>query len=417
MSTQTQPVRIFIAYSSKDLAFKEEIRKRLKPLLRAGKVTVWDNYDIEAGMNWDTVIQENLHQADLILLLLSPDALDSDYFYEVEAPIALKRHKEGEAITVGVLLRPCALKHTPFEFEQYELLPKKGYPITDRHWADADAAYLTVFEEIDVLVERLNEKRNAPFLVTQKKTEDEGKRKTDPFHDLMLSIKGGSFDMGDTFGEGFGEEKPVHRVTVREFLLCKYPVTQAQWIQIMGDNPSHFKGDDLPVEQVSWDDTQVFLKKLNEQTGKSYRLPTEAEWEYAAREGGKNVRFGNGKDIADPKEMNFKASKDYKQSYSIVGAYQAKTTPVNQFEPNALGLHDMSGNVWEWVEDDWHDDYKNAPTDGSAWIKQGSIRAGDRVDRGGSWLNVPLHCRAAVRAYNTPTYCNYFIGFRLALSF
>ena len=180
MSAQAQPVRIFIAYSTHDLAFKEEIRKRLKPLLRAGKVTLWDNWDIEAGANWDNMIQENLHQADLILLLLSPDALDSDYFYEVEAPIALRRHKAGEAITVGVLLRPCSFKHTPFEFEQYELLPKKGYPITDPRWANADEAYLTVVEEVDALVEKINSKRG------------------DFFCDLMVDIKGREFDMRDT---------------------------------------------------------------------------------------------------------------------------------------------------------------------------------------------------------------------------
>ncbi len=575
MSTDLQPVRIFIAYSHKDLVFKDEIRRRLKPLVRAGKVSIWDNYNIEGGGDWDADIREKLSQADIILLLLSPDALDSDYFYEVEAPIALQRHQTGEAIAVGIKLRPCTLKHTPFEnLERYELLPKKGYPVTDPHWHHVDAAYLTIFEEIDILVEkveglRLAEVRRlqrqqecanliaranimvgdkkwteAIFLLDnaliiwetgfdpareeleklrkkcaielstiteseQKKREEEGNRQrekadhnawknahdaategayqdyiqkyplgihlaealvalhdmeeakkeaerkkqvredteqrtreavaqkqreqaekkkseeeestrlarlireNDPFVDLMIPIKGGSFNMGDTFGDGDSWEKPVHRVTIRDFHLCKYPVTQAQWKAIMGDNPAHFKGDEnLPIEQVSWDDAQNFIKKLNEKTGKKYRLPSEAEWEYAAREGGKKIRFGNGQEKADPKEMNFDGREENKKDYSKVGGYRQKTTVVNAFSANALGLHDMSGNVWEWCQDVWHESYKNALKDGSAWEQGG--HASLRVVRGGSWSLRPNYCRAACRGRFYPVNRYNDFGFRLA---
>ena len=218
--------------------------------------------------------------------------------------------------------------------------------------------------------------------------------------------------MGDTFGDGDASEKPIHKVTVPDFHLCKYPVTQAQWKKIMGDNPAHFKGDDLPVEQVSWDHAQAFLKKLNAKTGQEYRLPSEAEWEYAAREGGKKVRFGNGKDIADPKEMNFDGTKEYKEPYSAIGEYREKTTPVSQFKPNALGLHDMSGNVWEWCQDVWHEDYKGAPNDGTAWEQGGDSTR--RVVRGGSWLNIPLDCRAAFRSRFDTDFRGIVSGFRLA---
>lgn len=169
-------IRIFIAYSSKDLVFKEEIRKRLRPLQRAGKVDIWDNYDIEAGKNWDSEVKEKLANSDLILLLLSPDALDSEYFYEVEAPIALARHQEGDAIAVGVLLRPCSFRHTPFEFGKYELVPKKGYPITDSRWHNADEAYLTIFEAVDLLVEKLESWRNGGNSEVQRLEKEEAEK-------------------------------------------------------------------------------------------------------------------------------------------------------------------------------------------------------------------------------------------------
>lgn len=235
----------------------------------------------------------------------------------------------------------------------------------------------------------------------------------DPFADTMIGIKGGVFDMGDAFGEGFGWEKPVHAVTVQDFLLCKYPVTQEQWELVMGKNPAHFKGGgNLPVEQVSWNDVQEFIKRLNDMTGLRYRLPSEAEWEYAAREGGKKTRFGNGKNIADPNEMNFNCSEDKKQPYSIVGEHRKKTTPVGSFVPNALGLCDMSGNVWELCEDVWHDSYKDAPTDGSAWLADGDPSR--HVGRGGSWNLNSEFCRAAARSRTLAQYSNHFIGFRLA---
>jgi len=259
--------------------------------------------------------------------------------------------------------------------------------------------------------------KNAREGKARKKREEEEEKKretTDPFAQLMIPIRGGTFDMGDTFGDGGASEKPVHKVTVRDFQLCKYPVTQAQWKMIMGDNPSHFKGDDLPVEQVHWYDVQDFIKKLNEKTGKTYRLPTEAEWEYAAREEGRKVRFGNGKDIADPKEMNFKGNNNAKEILSVQGQYRAKTTPVRQFKPNALGLHDMSGNVWEWCQDLWHDTYKNAPDDGSAWEHGVSSWSPlYRVLRGGSWGNDPSDCRAAVRSWRNPDYRLDVAGFRV----
>ncbi len=232
----------------------------------------------------------------------------------------------------------------------------------------------------------------------------------------FVYVPEGCFTLGDTFGEGDGDEKPdKDGVCVKAFYLGKYEVTQGQWQEIMGKNPSEFqKGDDYPVERVSWDDVQEFIGKLNRQSGKQYSLPSEAQWEYAAswRPDGSKARFGNGKDIADPAEINFDGRKDYKESYSKVGVYRRKTVPVDSFSPNALGLYNMSGNVWEWCQDRWHDSYEGGPKDGSAWE---SGRGSVRVIRGGSWYNYPRVVRAAARGRGTPGNTNGDLGFRLVL--
>jgi formylglycine-generating enzyme required for sulfatase activity len=182
----------------------------------------------------------------------------------------------------------------------------------------------------------------------------------------------------------------------------------------MGNNPSYFKNcDDCPVEQVSWDEVQDFLKKLNAQyPGNNYRLPTEAEWEYAARGGGKAVLFGNGKNTADPNEINIDGNISYKKTYSKLGESPSKTVPTGSLHsPNMLGLHDMSGNVYEWCSD-WYasDYYKNSPTTNPTGPSSGS----SRVCRGGSWGNSPQYCRVATRSLSFPYNIDPFIGFRLS---
>ncbi len=159
----------------------------------------------------------------------------------------------------------------------------------------------------------------------------------------MVLITGGIYDMGDIFNEGAEDEKPIHKVEVKSFYLGKYEVTQKEWVAIMGINPSITKNDDFPIEMVSWDEVQLFIKKLNEKTGKKYRLPTEAEWEYAAREGGKKVRYGNGKNIASIEDINFNGGSKKNDELTL--------TKIGSYNPNALGLYDMSGNVWEWCQD------------------------------------------------------------------
>jgi formylglycine-generating enzyme required for sulfatase activity len=234
--------------------------------------------------------------------------------------------------------------------------------------------------------------------------------------DGLVLVPGGTFSMGCTSEQQdcSDDEKPAHQVTLKDFYIGKFEVTQKLWQEIMGSNPSNFKDCvNCPVEQVSWEEVQDFLKKLNAKyPGKNYRLPTEAEWEYAARGGGKAVLFGNGKNIADPQEINFDASEAYKETYSIVGEYRQRTVPVGSLSsPNALGLHDMSGNVWEWCSD-WYasDYYKKSPASNPTGPASGSLR----VLRGGSWYDYPQFCRVAYRNYITPGYRSNVLGFRLA---
>ncbi|MEI6412536.1 MAG: SUMF1/EgtB/PvdO family nonheme iron enzyme, partial [Bacteroidota bacterium] len=228
----------------------------------------------------------------------------------------------------------------------------------------------------------------------------------------MARVPAGDFRMGDLFDEGATYEKPVHQVSLSAFEIGKYEVTQALWFAIMNERPSNHKNcDDCPVEQVSWNDVQDFLKRLNDRfPGKNYRLPTEAEWEYAAREGGKKVRFGNGQDIADPAKINFNGSNSYKQTYSLSGLNRGKTVAVGSLRnPNALGLHDMSGNVREWCND-WYGDYTTENQKNPRGPTSGSYR----VICGGSWYSYPQSCRVAVRYSGTPTDRDDDIGFRLA---
>ena len=222
-----------------------------------------------------------------------------------------------------------------------------------------------------------------------------------------MLIPAGSFTMGSPTGErGRGTDERQHPVTIsKPFYLQITEVTQKQWTQLMGSNPSSFKdgGDDFPVESVSWNKAQEFIKKLNQmESGAKYRLPTEAEWEYACRAGSKG-RFCFGDDEAKLGEYAW---------YS--GNSNNKTHPVGKKKPNKWGLYDMHGNVWEWVEDDWHDGYKGAPDDGRAWVD--NPRGSRRVIRGGSWYYDAWYCRSATRRSHSPDYHSSRVGFRLSRS-
>ncbi len=210
--------------------------------------------------------------------------------------------------------------------------------------------------------------------------------------------------------KGVDVEGPQHRVTVPEFWLGKYPVTQDQYQAIMGKNPSRFSenGANRPVEQVSWHDAVAFCEKLSQQTGRPYRLPSEAEWEYACR-AGTTTPFYFGETIS-PDLANYNGNDTYANGPK--GTYRKQTTEVGQFPPNAFGLYDMHGNVWEWCADHWHDNYSGAPVDGGAWLVPGESE-NRRILRGGSWDFNPVFCRSALRFGVAPDYVDFLVGFRV----
>jgi len=221
-----------------------------------------------------------------------------------------------------------------------------------------------------------------------------GEKTVDPVAEIeFVPVKGGCFQMGDP------EEKSVHEVCVSDFAIGKYEVTQGQWQATMGSNPSRYKscGIDCPVDQVSWYDIQEFINRLNARGDRQYRLPTEAEWEYAARSGGKSEKFAGGNDL------------------SAVGWYDKNSGEVphkvGTKQPNGLGIYDMSGNVWEWVQDCYREDYyKTGPKNDP----QGPACMDKRVLRGGSWFNTAKYAQAAVRIRDNPGYSYHFtFGFRL----
>jgi formylglycine-generating enzyme required for sulfatase activity len=213
----------------------------------------------------------------------------------------------------------------------------------------------------------------------------------------MIFVPGGSFKMGSPEGKGYPVEWPQHDVTVPGFFIGKFQITQAQWQAVMGNNPSHFKGDPaLPVENILWKDSKRFCAKLEKMTGKAYHLPSEAEWEYACRSGTTGSYAGD-----------LDAMAWYEKNSGN------KTHPVGQKRPNAFGLYDMHGNVCEWCEDVWHGNYEDAPTDGSSWLSGDSSQ---RVVRGGSWDSIALICCSAFRGGFDYSVRDHSLGVRVVVS-
>lgn len=217
----------------------------------------------------------------------------------------------------------------------------------------------------------------------------------------MVYVSGGTFTMGGTSEQGsdaYDDEKPTHSVTLSSYYICKYEVTQALWRAVMGNNPSNFKGDNLPVECVSWDDCQTFINRLNSYTGRNFRLPTEAEWEFAARGGNYSRHYKY-------------SGSNYISDVAWYDGNSNRTHPVGTKQANELGLYDMSGNVWEWCSD-WYGSYSSYSQNDPTGPNSGSYR----VERGGSWRYGAGYCRSSYRYGHSPGIRGDGLGLRLVLS-
>lgn len=247
---------------------------------------------------------------------------------------------------------------------------------------------------------------------------------TDPITGMQfVLIKGGCYEMGDLVGDGDSNERPAHEVCVNDFYIGKYDVTNAQFRKFRSEhNSGKFDGlslddDKQPVVNVSWDDAVAFAKWLSEKTGQPYRLPTEAEWEYAARAGSKNKYFwGNNPDdactYANVGDLSAKARWKKWTVFYCDDKFQV-TAPVGSFKPNAFGLYDMLGNVWQWVEDIYNSAaYTKLPKENPVYEGAGEYR----VVRGGGWSNGPLGVRLSHRVPLTPEFGHHALGFRLVMS-
>ncbi|GCL60066.1 SUMF1/EgtB/PvdO family nonheme iron enzyme [Microcystis aeruginosa] len=441
-------IQIFLAHASEDKPAVLALYNRLK---QAGYKPWLDKKDLIPGQIWRDEIPKAIKASQIFLACLSGKSANKQGYIQRELRIALD--------TFGEML-PGTIFFIPMRLEECEIpdlrLAEVGLNLRDIHRLDywEEDGFEQLERAITHQFKLEPEEPKQPVIVPEEpkqplsvfnfeivgvnakgeQIKKESKQSQYFSEDLgngitleMVAIPGGTFLMGTEDEEierlvkkfnwdGFRSERPQHRVTVSSFYMGRYPITQAQWKAIaatakididLETNPSNFKGDELPVERVNWYQATEFCKRLSRETKREYRLPSEAEWEYACR-AGTTTPFYFGETITG-ELANYDAG--YTYAGEAKGEYRNETTPVGQFPPNAFGLYDMHGNVWEWCADTWHDNYDGAPTDGSAWIENGNNNRSSL--RGGSWCFIPSNCRSACRNNFDRRGNDYINGFRV----
>jgi formylglycine-generating enzyme required for sulfatase activity len=436
-SDQTRPISLFYSYSHKDEDLRLRLVAHLAPLRRGGLIAEWHDRKLEPGDAWKSEIDRHLTSADIVLLLVSADFIASDYCWGEEMTKALARHDRGEARVIPVILRHCRWRSTPLA--RLQAVPKDAKPI--KSWPDEDEAFDDVVAAIERAVETARQNGAPQQPAEAARTDVSAERDLDvapaatasagrvsqrpgtvsrdidaPWCPELVVIPAGSFVMGspEDEAERTNDEGPQHRVTFASpFALGKYPVTFEEYDHFCVETEREQPPDQgwgrerRPVINVSWDDAKAYCAWLGEQTGRAYRFPSEAEWEYACR-AGTTTPFWTGETIGT-EQANYDGNYTYGSSRK--GEYREQTTPVDAFAANPWGLHDMHGNVWEWCEDRWHDNYGGAPSDGSAWLEG---KSSGRVVRGGSWYFYPWLLRSASRVWNVPDDRYGDLGFRVS---
>jgi formylglycine-generating enzyme required for sulfatase activity len=392
---------IFISYASEDRGTAQ----LLAQVLAAQGWTVWWDPKIPPGKTYDEVIEEALDNSRCVVVLWSKVSA-SKRWVKTEAAEGNRRR----------ILIPALIEDNvkiPLEFRLIEAARLTDWRGAQSGHGEFDNFVVAIQEllgkpakvtEATLVVAQpsvIKAERYAPGTIFQDTLEDGSSGPE------MVVIPAGSFHMGDIHGLGRDDEKPVHTVHIRNpFVLGRYHVTLDEYDKYARLTRRELPTDcgwgrgRRPVISVSWDDAVEYSKWLSTQTGKPYRLPTEAEWEYAARSGGKDEIWSG--------------TSDEKQLVHYARFSKTQTAPVGNRKPNGIGLYDMSGNVWEWVEDCWHENYNGAPIDGFAWLKDGGGDCGRRVIRGGSWNFTPVYLRSSSRLWYLADLRDSFIGFRLA---
>jgi formylglycine-generating enzyme required for sulfatase activity len=425
-------------------ALTTDLGRRINARLVNARLTIWlDTERLKAGERWDETIDGELRSADVLIVLLTPLWIGSEYcrkeftlFEELETsrqighcvvpilarPIAqqkrrltpeqrdifdrINQRQHFQALAMDFLKLPSARRNSAAIIERLSDLPR---PVGNSATAKSTSGGAPEPADVDLALARGPLTLRTAGQDGAADMPDLAVFRDAPFAPELVVIPAGEFLMGSPAGkEGrLDSEGPQHQVTIAQrFAIGRYPVTFREYVLFCIAKQRKKPGDEgwgrkrRPVINVSWQDVQDYIAWLSQETRKAYRLPSEAEWEYACR-AGTATRYSFGAAIT-PKDANYHDSG--LRRTSEVGAYPA----------NPWGLHDMHGNVWEWVEDEWHKNCRGAPANGSAWRNIGSAPIPGRVLRGGSWYTFPLYLRAASRYVDTPDYRSSGIGFRVA---
>ncbi len=455
--------QVFISYSRKDKDWLERLQTMLVPLTRAG-FKIWADTDIKPGEEWKPAIERALTRTKVAVLLVSPDFLASRFIHENELPPLLEAAKSEGLTILWVPLRPSLYKRTIIA--DYQAVHPPASPLSRLKLDEQEDALVRIAEIIEEAllaaamppvdssektaraaadprpgeaviappprrslpaIQNLHGWSAAQVQALQQQTAQVLEVAVE-LHDtlkdgsqgpIMLVIPAGEFMMGSPENEPERQdsEGPQHKVVItKPFAMGRYAVTfedYDRFCEATGQEKPDDAGwsrDRRPVINVTWHDAVAYCAWLSQETGATYRLPSEAEWEYAAR-AGTTTAFWWGDDIGTTR-----ANYDGRSTYGNgpKGEYRQQTVPVDTFQPNPFGLYQVHGNVWEWAQDTWHEDYDGVPVDGSAWVEKGGSPC---VLRGGSWHSAPRGLRGAARSLRNPRNGNAGSGFRLARTF
>lgn len=377
---------VFISYSRKDLELVKKIKSEIDRLVG---IDCWMDLDgIESGEQFEDVIINAICKCDTILFMMSANSMQSEWALD---ELDFAKHEKKRIVLVSIDNTEMSGKFY-FRYHKYDTITWNSQPQREKLIRNLKSWIGIGQKEKGKMEKAQAVEASAPAIQTFTIGNVSFK---------MIRVDGGTFMMGATSEQGsdaYDEEKPAHQVTLSPYYIGEAEVTQALWETVMGSNPSKFKGRNRPVETVSWDDCQEFILKLRQKTGRKFRLPTEAEWEYAARGGKKSMGY------------KYSGSNNINEVVWYDDNSNHQTHDVKTKQANELGLYDMSGNVYEWVQD-WKDDYPSSAQTNPTGPSSGS----DRMNRGGSWFDSARYCRVSYRCYYSPSFSCIFLGLRLAL--